>query len=206
MGFVAAPRGFVAPRRRGSDGLRCSTAGRHFMGPAEEGPPTAGPSRRRPLPSSQVLGARRLRPRPELHTCLQCLPVDAPARPTRRGPPPVSPATAPLPPERTSSAPRYEPLATRAHVPQLPRGHKRSANDIRRHRALERQYLQSRGNEGQHMVDQQRYAIRPNAGTEAWRLTIDSNAGALVAQLPLAMSPGSARGRCTRPVPGGPDR
>ena len=60
--------------------------GRGFMGPAEEGPPTAGPSRRRHLPSSRVLGARRLRDHPVMRVRLRCLQDDRACAPASPGP------------------------------------------------------------------------------------------------------------------------
>ena len=84
---------FMGPKR---------TAGRGFMGPAEEGPPTAGPSRRRRLPSRRVLGARRLRP-PPCHS-------PSPSPPSRRC------ACAPTSPGPSACVPRDGPSSAGVRI------------------------------------------------------------------------------------------
>ena len=101
------------------------------MGPAEEGPPTAGPSRRRHLPSSRVLGARRLRAYPVMCTWLRCLKDDRACAPASPGPSACVPRDGPSsaggrivgapliargdrPRVRTSEAARVAAIVTRA--------------------------------------------------------------------------------------------
>ena len=80
--------------RRGARRLACGGAGHE-----------AGPSRRRPLPSRRVLGARRLRGHPVMRARRRCQEDDRASAPTSPGPstgvPPV-----PRPPPRRSAGPR----------------------------------------------------------------------------------------------------
>ena len=111
-------------------GLRAHSAGRDVMGPAEEGPPTAGPSRRRHLPSSRVLGARRLRVHPVIRHRHQRLDDDracAPASPgpsacvPRGGPSPAGAriVSAPLSPEPQPLARAYAEVQKLSHTTLL---------------------------------------------------------------------------------------